>query len=153
MLYIYFPNAILLMFWLYIMNFNLLLSLFLAPVTYLISIGYLLYKQQFNYANIILDKLIVTTYIEEVLIRIVDTLIYLVFLLPYVKKLYLILKVKILVYLFNLVVSYIPQQQTNHLTEELQNDYLAILNKNKRKRAASLEMEKLENKLDENKVE
>jgi hypothetical protein len=30
--------------------------------------------------------------------------------------------------------SYIPSQQTNPLTEELQNDYLEILNRNRKKR-------------------
>jgi cytidyltransferase-like protein len=51
---------------------------------------------------------------------------------PYVNKLYGILKVKILVYVFNLIVSYIPSQKTNPLTEELQNDYLEILNRNRK---------------------
>lgn len=49
-----------------------------------------------------------------------------------VNKFYLLLKVKILVYLFNLIVNFIPQQKTDHLTENLQNDYMAILNKNRR---------------------
>jgi hypothetical protein len=50
---------------------------------------------------------------------------------------YSILKVKILVYLFNLVVSYIPSQKVDPFTEELQNDYLTILNKNRRNRPVS----------------
>ena len=150
MLYIYFPIVTLFMIWLYAMQFNVFLSILLAPITYLIGISYLLYKQQFNYANHLLDKLVITVYIENSLIVVVDTVVYLVFLLPYANKLYLMLKVNILLYLFNLIISYIPQQKTNHLTEELQNDYLTILNRNKRRRAASISQEanKLENKVE-----
>ena len=150
MLYIYFPIATLFMIWLYAMQFNMFLSMLLAPVTYIIGISYLLYKQQFNYANQLVDKLIITVYIENGLIIVVDTVVYLVFLLPYVNKLYLMLKVNILLYLFNLIISYIPQQKTNQLTEELQNDYLEILNRNKRRRSASITQEanKLENKVE-----
>jgi hypothetical protein len=65
---------------------------------------------------------------------IVNIVIHLLFKLPYVNKLYGILRVKVLIYVFNLIVSYIPSQKTNPLTEELQNDYLEILKKNRQKR-------------------
>jgi hypothetical protein len=53
-----------------------------------------------------------------------------------IKKLYLLLKVKILVTLFNIIINYIPQPKTNELTMDLKNDYLDILRKN-RNRASS----------------
>jgi len=48
-----------------------------------------------------------------------------------IKKYYLQLKVKILLYVFNIILSLIPDKKEHKLTEELQNDYLEILNRNK----------------------
>jgi hypothetical protein len=77
---------------------------------------------------------VVFEYLENTIYSIVNFMINLLFKLPYVNKLYGILKIKILIYIFNLIMSYIPSQQTNPLTEELQNDYLEILNRNRKKR-------------------
>jgi hypothetical protein len=52
--------------------------------------------------------------------------------IPYVNKLYGILKVKVLLYFFNKIVDFMPSEKTNPLTEELQNDYLEILKRNRR---------------------
>jgi len=48
-----------------------------------------------------------------------------------IKKYYLQLKVKILLYVFNIILSLIPNKKEHKLTEELQNDYLEILKQNK----------------------
>jgi hypothetical protein len=81
-----------------------------------------------------LDNLVVFQYLENMVYYVVNFIIYLLFKLPYINKLYGILRVKILIYVFNLIMSYIPSQKTNPLTEELQNDYLEILKKNRQKR-------------------
>jgi hypothetical protein len=70
----------------------------------------------------------------------VGFVVFLLFKVPYVNYVYNIIKVKILVYIFNLIMSYIPTQKTNHLTTELQNDYLSILNKNRKKRTESFSL-------------
>ena len=137
MIYIYFPNALFLLIWLFYFEYSVIFSLFLTPLAYLVINGYLIYKQKFNQFHSLLDNLIVFNYIETVIHSICNFIVYLLFKLPYVNHMYSILKVKILVYLFNLVVSYIPSQKVDPFTEELQNDYLTILNKNRRNRPVS----------------
>jgi hypothetical protein len=138
MLYIYSPNILFLLIWLYYFKYSVFFSILLTPITYLVINGFLIYKQQFNTVHGGLDKLIIFEYVENIAYYICKLMVNLLFQLPYVNYLYGILKVKILIYLFNLVMSYIPSQKTNPLTEELQNDYMEILQKNRRIRAASL---------------
>lgn len=140
MVYIYLPNALFLLVWLYYFHLNIFLSILLTPITYLAVNGFLLYKQQFNLVYGTLDKLIVFKYVEMIMAAFVGFVVFLLFKLPYVNYVYNIIKVKILVYIFNLIMSYIPSQKTNHLTTELQNDYLSILNKNRRKRTESFSL-------------
>jgi hypothetical protein len=137
MIYIYTPNVLFLLVWIFYFKLNILLSLLLTPISYLVVNGFLIYKQQFNLVHSTLDKLIVFSYLENIIYSICSFIVFLIFKLPYVNHLYAILKVKILVYLFNLITSYIPSQKINPLTEELQNDYLEILNKNRKKRSIS----------------
>jgi len=134
MMYIYFPNVLFLLVWLYYFQYSVWFSILLTPISYLVFNGFLIYRQQFNTVNTILDKLVVFQYLENMIYYIVNIVIHLLFKLPYVNKLYGILRVKVLIYVFNLIVSYIPSQKTNPLTEELQNDYLEILKKNRQKR-------------------
>jgi hypothetical protein len=137
MIYIYIPNALFLLTWVFYFKINILLSILLTPISYLAINGFLIYKQQFNFVHSTLDKLIIFSYLENIIYSICSFIVFLIFKLPYVNHLYAILKVKILVYLFNLITSYIPSQKINPLTEELQNDYLEILNKNRKKRSIS----------------
>jgi hypothetical protein len=120
--------------WLYYFQYSVWFSILLTPISYLVFNGFLVYRQIFNDVNKILDELVVFQYFENIIYYIVNFIVYLLFKLPYVNKLYGILKVKILVYVFNLIMSYIPSQKTNPLTEELQNDYLEILNRNRKNR-------------------
>ena len=140
MVYIYLPNALFLLVWLYYFHLNIFLSILLTPITYLAVNGFLLYKQQYNLVYGTLDNLIVFKYIEMIISAFVGFVVFLLFKVPYVNYVYNIIKVKILVYIFNLIMSYIPTQKTNHLTTELQNDYLSILNKNRKKRTESFSL-------------
>jgi len=135
MIYIYFPNVLFLLIWLYYFQYSIIFSILLTPITYLVLNGFLIYRQQFNTVHKLLDDLVVIQYVENIIQYTVNFMIYLFFLLPYVNKLYGIARVKILVYVFNTIMSYIPSQKTNPLTEELQNDYLEILNRNRRNKA------------------
>ena len=134
MIYLYFPNVLFFLIWLYYFQYSIWFSILLTPISYLVFNGYLIYRQQFNIVHKTLDDLVVFEYLENTIYSIVNFMINLLFKLPYVNKLYGILKIKILIYIFNLIMSYIPSQQTNPLTEELQNDYLEILNRNRKKR-------------------
>jgi hypothetical protein len=134
MIYLYFPNVLFFLIWLYYFQYSIWFSILLTPISYLVFNGYLIYRQQFNIVHKTLDDLVVFEYLENMIYSIVNFMINLLFKLPYVNKLYGILKIKILIYIFNLIMSYIPSQQTNPLTEELQNDYLEILNRNRKKR-------------------
>lgn len=134
MIYVYFPNVLFLLVWLYYFQYSVWFSILLTPISYLVFNGFLIYRQVFNVVHKSLDDLVVFQYVENMVYYIVSFIIYLLFKLPYVNKLYGILRVKILIYVFNLIVSYIPSQKTNPLTEELQNDYLEILNRNRKNR-------------------
>lgn len=139
MIYIYFPNALFLFIWLYYFQYSIWFSILLTPITYLAINGYLIYSLYFNLVNKVLDDLVVFQYAENAVYYILYWIVYLIFQLPYVNKLYGILKVKLLVYVFNFIMSFIPSQKTNPLTEELQNDYLEILKKNRKRREINIE--------------
>jgi hypothetical protein len=85
----------------------------------------------------ILDKLIIFGYLEHILHQIGVFLVYLLFLLPYVNKVYSWIKIKMLLYGFNVITSIVPKQKTDTLRSELQNDYMEILNRNRRQRTVS----------------
>ena len=137
MVFIYLPCFILLLTWLYIIKFNIFLSLLLTPLSYLGVNGALIYYQQFNNVHGVFNNIIIFTFTENQLNKIVTYIITKIFEISIVNKLYLLLKVKILVSLFKFITNYIPEQKTNELTEDLKNDYLEILNKNRGRRASS----------------
>lgn len=132
MIYIYSPNLLLLLVWVYYFQYSILFSVFLTPISYLVANGYLIYNQKFNEVHAVIDQLVVFQYTETMINYMVNFIVYLFFMLPYVNKLYGILKVKVLLYFFNKIVDFMPSEKTNPLTEELQNDYLEILKRNRR---------------------
>ena len=137
MIYIYTPCFLAFVSWCYIAHFSILFSFFLTPITYLFINGFLIYQQQFNMVHGILDKLIIFGYLEHILHQIGVFLVYLLFLLPYVNKVYSWIKIKMLLYGFNVITSIVPKQKTDTLRSELQNDYMEILNRNRRQRTVS----------------
>jgi hypothetical protein len=139
MLFIYLPNILLLLAWIYYVEFNVFLSILLTPLSYIAINGALIYYKQFNLVHLILDKTIILTIAENQLKNIVLFIIGLIFRISYVNKCYSWLKVKILLYIFNVIVSYIPDQKNNELTNDLKNDYLEILNRNRKKSAITMD--------------
>jgi hypothetical protein len=141
MIFIYLPNFLLFFVWLYHIKLNIFLSIILTPLSYLAINGGLIYYKQFELAHLLLDKTIVLPFTENLCKKIILYVIHLIFKISYVNKLYTLLKVKVFVYIFNLIASYMTNTNNNQgdteLTSDLQNDYLEILNRNRRKRASS----------------
>jgi hypothetical protein len=120
------------------------LSIILTPLSYLAINGGLIYYKHFELTHQLLDKTVVLPFTENILKRFILYIVHLIFKINYVNKLYTLLKVKVFVYIFNNIASYMSNNNNNQidseLSSELQNDYVEILNRNrnKRKRASSL---------------
>jgi hypothetical protein len=106
----------------------------MGPVSYVAINAGLIRYQYFNMIHEILDKFIIFRYLERVLSFIIFFVIKKIFEIKYVSKLSLLLKVKILVSLFNIIANYMPTEKTNDFTEDLKHDYLEILNRNRKRR-------------------
>ena len=136
MIFIYLPNLVLFLTWLYYVELNIFLSIIITPLSYLAINGSLIYYKQFNLVHDILDKTIVLPFTENQIKRLILYLIGLIFKISYVNKLYSVLKVKIFVYLFNIIANYMSSttdEKNSELTSELKNDYMEILNRNRRR--------------------
>ena len=141
MIFIYLPNFLLFFVWLYHVKLNIFLSIILAPLSYLAINGGLIYYKKFELTHMLLDKTIVLPFTENLLKKVILYIIHLIFKISYVNKLYTLLNLKVFVYIFNLIAIYMTNTNNNQgdteLTSELQNDYLEILKRNRRKRASS----------------
>jgi hypothetical protein len=137
MIYICVPNIALFAIWLYCIKFNIFLSILLTPFSFLIVNGVLIYYKQYNNVYNIFDKTIVLKITENLLKSFFVNLFKLINKISIVNKFFNLLKVKILVYIFNMIVNLIPSKKSNELTNDLQNDYLDILNKNRNKKLSS----------------
>lgn len=142
MIFIYLPNIVLFFVWFWQVELNIFLSILLTPVSYIAINGALLYYRQFELVHQLLDKTIVLTFTENQVKNIIFFIIGLINQISYVNKFYLWLKVKVLMYLFNLVADYMTlknndkgnHEKSSELTNKLENDYLEILNRNRKKR-------------------
>jgi len=137
MIYICIPNIALFTIWLYYIKFNIFLSILLTPFSFLIVNGFLIYYKQYNNVYNIFDKTIVLKITENLLKSFFVNLFKLINKISIVNKFFNLLKVKILVYIFNMIVNLIPSKKSNELSNDLQNDYLDILNKNRNKKLSS----------------
>jgi hypothetical protein len=137
MIYICVPNIALFTIWLYCIKFNIFLSILLTPFSFLIVNGFLIYYKQYNNVYNIFDKTIVFKITENLLKSFFINIFKLINKISIVNKFLNLLKVKILVYIFNMIVNLIPSKKSNELTNDLQNDYLEILNKNRNKKLSS----------------
>jgi len=81
-----------------------------------------------------MDRTIILPITETQLSNIVLFIFRLINKISYVNKFYAWVKVKVLLSIFNIIANAVPAKKTNELTEELQNDYLEILNKNRRRK-------------------
>jgi len=131
MIIIFLPNIIFFLTWLYIFNFNMFFSFFLAILTYSTGSIVLYINNQYTFLHNTLNGISVIIIIENGIKIPFQYLSNQLLKIERIKKYYLLLKVKILLYLFNIALSLIPTKKENKLTEELQNDYLDILNRNK----------------------
>ena len=131
MIIIFLPNIILFLIWLYIFHFNVFFSFLLSITSYIIGSILLYINNQYTYLHNTLNNINVITTIENSIKLPFQYSINQLLKIEKVKKYYLLLKVKILLYIFNIALSFIPAKKENKLTEELQNDYLDILNRNK----------------------
>ena len=137
MIYIYVPNIALFTIWLYYIKFNIFLSILLTPITYLVINGLLIYNKQYNNVYNIFDKTIILKITENQLKLFCINIFKLINKISIVNKFFNLLKIKILIYLFNIIINLIPSKKSNELTNDLQNDYLKILNKNRNKKLSS----------------
>jgi len=132
------PNFLLFIAWLYHVKLNIFLSIILTPISYLAINGGLIYYKQFELTHFLLDKTIVLPFTENILKKFILYIVHLIFKISYVNKLYTLLKVKVFVYIFNLIANYMSKSNNNKndtgLSSELQNDYLEILNRNRNRR-------------------
>ena len=131
MIILFLPNIIFLLIWLYIFNFNIIFSFLLAIITYITGSIVLYINNQYTFLHNTLNDINVIIKIENGIKIPFQYLINQLLKIERIKKYYLLLKVKILLYLFNIALSLIPNKKENKLTEELHNDYLDILNRNK----------------------
>jgi hypothetical protein len=122
----------------YYIKLNIFLCIILTPVSYIVINGGLIYYKQFNNVHQLLDQTIILPPIESIIRTILFYIVGKINQISYVNKFYLFLKVKFLIYVFKLIANVIPEEKinetSNELREELKNDYLDILNKNRRKR-------------------
>ena len=131
MIIIFLPNVLLFLIYVYLLGFSIIFSFLSTIVTY-ITISIMLYKNNlYTIVNNTLDDISVIRSIENgIKLPIIFTINQLLK-IEKIKKYYLQLKVRILLYVFNIILSLIPKKKEHKLTEELQNDYLEILKQNK----------------------
>lgn len=139
-MFIFLPNVLLFLVLMYYIELNIFLCIILTPVSYIVINGGLIYYKQFNNVHQLLDQTIILPPIESIIKTIFFYIVGKINQISYVNKFYLFLKVKFLIYVFKLIANVIPEEKTNEasneLRKELKNDYLDILNKNRRKRLA-----------------
>lgn len=142
-MFIYLPNLLLLLTWIFFVQFNIFFCVILTPISYIAINGGLIYYKQFNNAHYILDQTIVLPFIENIIKTVVLFIVGKINQISCVNKFYLFLKVKLLVYVFNIIANVIPKEKSNDLTDgltnDLKNDYMEILNKNRKRREIKLE--------------
>ena len=133
MIFIFIPSICIYLLWLYIFKFSILFSCILIPLTY-IFINILLYvNNTFTYSHSLLTNIAACVYIENQIKHITISGFNLILKIPIINKLYLQLKVRILMYVIQIIITFIPNKTENdfNLTTELQSDYLDILQRHK----------------------
>jgi hypothetical protein len=131
MIYIYCPNAIIFILIWYILNINIFISLLLSPFIYIILSLILFASGRYQSFHKVLDFVKVLYYVEYVINKILFWLFNQILKIDKINKLYLLIKVKIFLYFFKVLAIIIPEKEENKLENELQNDYMEILNRNR----------------------
>jgi hypothetical protein len=134
MIYIYLPNVTLFIYFYIVLHFSLIFSLFLSPITYLGLSGFLLFWDQLYVFHQLLDNLFMIRLIESGMHDGVTLAFNSLNNIDRFKKYYLQLKVILLLNVFKVIAYITPEKKENELENNLQHDYLEILNRNKHKR-------------------
>jgi len=134
MIYIYLPNILLFVYFYIVLHLSLIFSFFLSPITYLGLSVFLLFWDQLYVFHQLLDNLFMIRIIESGMHEGVTLVFNSLNNNDRFKKYYLQLKVILLLNVFKLIAYITPEKQENELENNLQHDYLEILNRNKHKR-------------------
>ena len=134
MIYVYIPNFTLFIYFYIVLHWNLFFSLFITPITYVTLSLFLLFWDQFYAFHQLLDNLFMIRFIESGMHDGVTFVFNSLNNIEKFKKYYLQLKVIILLNGFKVLAYITPEKKENKLENNLQNDYLEILNRNRNKR-------------------
>jgi len=133
MIYIYSPNIIIYILLCYFLHFNIYLSLFFGPFIYIILSLVLFATGKYHLFHNSLDYFKVFYYIELSINYGFSCIFNQILKIDKINKFYLLVKVKIFLYFFKILATIIPEKEENKLENELQNDYMEILNRNRKR--------------------
>jgi len=134
MLYIYLPNVVLFIYFYIVLHLSLIFSLFLSPISYIGLSIFLLFWDQFYSFHESLDNIFMIRIVETSMHNGVTFVFNSLNNIDRFKKYYLQLKVILLLNIFKVIAYITPEKKENELENNLQNDYLEILNRNRHKR-------------------
>ena len=134
MIYIYLPNVTLFVYFYIVLHFSLIFSLFLSPITYLGLSGFLLFWDQLYVFHQSLDNFFMIRLLESGMHDGVTFVFNSLNNIDRFKKYYLQLKVILLLNVFKVIAYITPEKKEYELENNLQHDYLEILNRNRNKR-------------------
>ena len=134
MIYIYLPNVTLFIYFYIVLHFSLIFSLFLSPITYLGLSGFLLFWDQLYVFHQSLDNFFMIRLLESGMHDGVTFVFNSLNNIDRFKKYYLQLKVILLLNVFKVIAYITPEKKEYELENNLQHDYLEILNRNRNKR-------------------
>ena len=133
MIFIFTPFLCIYLLYLYFFNISILFSCILVPITYILINIVLYVYNQFSYTHNLITNVPGCVYIENKISYVTLSGFNLILKIPVINKLYLQLKVKILMYIIQIIFTFLPNKTNNDfkLTTELQSDYLDILKRHK----------------------
>jgi len=131
MIFIFVPQILIFLFFLYLLQYNIFLCLLFTPLLYIIGTLLLVWYREFSNVHTILGYIPSLT-ICELSIR--NSLLFVknqILRIKRINTIYMVIKVKLLIYILNFGVNFIPNKKENEFEMKLQQDYLKILHKNK----------------------
>ena len=134
MLYVYIPNFTLFIYFYIVLHWNLFFSLFITPITYIGLSLFLIFWDQLHSFHESLNRVFILKEIEFGIHNGINFVFSTLNNIEKFKKYYLQLKVIILLNGFKLIAYITPEKKENELENNLQHDYLEILNRNRNKR-------------------
>jgi len=134
MLYIYLPNILLFVYFYIVLHLSLIFSLFLSPISYIGLSIFLLFWDQFYSFHQSLDDIFMIRLIETGMHNGITFVFNSLNNIDRFKKYYLQLKVILLLNIFKVIAYITPEKKEYELENNLQHDYLEILNRNRNKR-------------------